>query len=48
MMICKNTEKMIITLFNGNVVDLAVASGFPYALEIMEKLENHEKKFHEW
>ena len=43
MMICKNTEKMIITLFNGNVVDLAVASGSPQSLEIMGKLENHVK-----
>ena len=23
-------------------------AGFPQALEIMENLENHEKKFHEW
>ena len=24
------------------------ASGFPQALEIMENLENHERKFHAW
>ena len=23
-------------------------SGFPQALEIMENLENHQKKFHAW
>ena len=25
-----------------------VPSGFPQALEIMENLENHDKRFHAW
>ena len=30
------------------VCSFTLISGFPQALEIMENLENHEKKFHAW
>ena len=28
--------------------DKVTTMGFPQALEIMENLENHQKKFHAW
>ena len=35
-------------LKNTLAVGVFVYTGFPQALEIMENLENHEKKFHAW
>ena len=32
-----------------HVIDMSmVLTGFPQALEILENLENHKKKFHAW
>ena len=33
---------------SGNGFEIFRKAGFPQALEIMENLENHKKKFHAW